>query len=112
MVEALHQRGFVALAARDGSEALRTFDAIRDAPLDVIVLDLAMPVMDGHAFLAARAERQDLAFVPVIIISGTPPDRDLASSVWNEYLPKPLHLDALVEAVARCAQLGRKLAPH
>ena len=108
MVDAVHQRGLAALAARNGREALQAFDATLDAQPDVIVLDLAMPVMDGHEFLAARAERTELAFVPVIIISGSPPDRDLASSVWNEYIPKPLQMDALLEAVDRCISLRRK----
>ena len=104
MVEALHEHGFAALPARNGREALRTFDTLLDSQPDVIVLDLAMPVMDGHEFLAARAERPEMAFVPVIVISGAAPDRELAASLCNEYLPKPLQLSAFVEAVVRCAK--------
>lgn len=112
MVEAFHQRGFAALAARNGRDALETFNAMHGTRPDVIVLDLAMPVMDGHEFLAARAERPELSFVPVIIISGTSPDRDLPSSVWNEYIAKPVQLDAVVDAVARCTLFARKAAAH
>src|SRR5437870_3292810 len=99
MIEALHGQGFAALGAANGREALSTFDAMRDSRPDVIVLDLEMPVMNGHEFLAARAERRDLAFVPLVIVSGAPPDRDLASSVWNEYIAKPVQLETFVATV-------------
>jgi CheY-like chemotaxis protein len=112
MVDALHQCGFAALAARNGSEALRTFDAMLAAVPDVIVLDLEMPVMDGYAFLAARTERPEIASVPVIVMSGAPPDRELASSVLNEYLPKPVPIAALIDAIVRCTSLHRKHAAH
>jgi len=101
-VEALRRHGYLAASAADGAQALQLIAAMRESGLpDVIVLDLMMPVMDGYAFLAARAELPELAAIPVVIASAAPPSRDLASSTWNELLRKPFDLDTLVVAVDR-----------
>ncbi len=64
---ALSLEGYVVFAAANGVEALDT--AHRFHP-DVILLDLAMPVMDGFAFRAQQRRDPDLADVPVICVSG------------------------------------------
>lgn len=64
-VEAL---GFEALVARNGAEALGVLG--RHEPPSVIVLDLAMPVMDGVAFRTALLDDPVLAEIPVIVLTG------------------------------------------
>ena len=83
---------------------------LESSPPDVIVLDLLMPVMDGHGFLAARAETPAMTEIPVVIVSAAPPARDLAPWTWNEYLAKPFTTSALVAAIERCCALRRRLA--
>ena len=64
-VEAL---GFQALVASNGAEALGVLG--RHEPPSVIVLDLAMPVMDGVAFRTALLDDPVLAEIPVIVLTG------------------------------------------
>ena len=108
VASALVRHGYEVVAARHGAEALSLLVRLRDTGLPAtIVLDLAMPVMDGYEFLAARAEVPDLAAIPVVIMSAAPPNRDLASSTWNELVPKPCPPAQLVEAVTHAVR-GRR----
>ena len=67
LATALCDEGYSVRCAEDGRVALDTLAAWRP---DVIVLDLMMPVMDGHAFLAAKAALESAARIPVIILIG------------------------------------------
>ncbi len=58
--------GVEVLEAANGREGL---DALIAQRPDVVLLDLLMPEMDGHAFLAERARNPELASTPVIIMS-------------------------------------------
>src|SRR5687767_7129031 len=64
---ALCLKGHVVLTAVNGADALEI--ARRYRP-DLILLDLAMPVMDGYAFRSAQLHDPDLAAIPVICVSG------------------------------------------
>jgi DNA-binding response OmpR family regulator len=100
VVRALLHRGYVAVSTSDGAAALGALDSFKP---DVIVLDLAMAGLDGHGFLAARAERPDLSTIAVIITSGATATRQLAASTWDEFLPKPYALQDLIDAIDRLA---------
>jgi class 3 adenylate cyclase len=96
--------GHETVEAEDGQQAL---DRLRDPaapPIDVILLDIVMPVMDGYETLAALARDPALRHLPVIVISGVD---ELASVVRcirmgaTDYLPKtvdPEILRARIEA--------------
>ena len=94
----LRGHAYDVMIARDGIAALQVLETFEP---NVIVLDLAMSGLDGHGFLAAREERGDLVGVPVIVTSGAPATRDLASSTWDEFLLKPYCLPDLLAAIER-----------
>ncbi|MFG0327037.1 MAG: response regulator [Phycisphaerales bacterium JB037] len=52
--------------AGNGREAL---ELLARTPIDLILLDLHMPEMDGESFLAERARDASLALIPVAIVS-------------------------------------------
>jgi CheY-like chemotaxis protein len=66
-------------------------------------LDLAMPVMDGWAFLAERARDPDLRALPVLVMSGQRDVADQVAALHAGYLAKPAAMDRLLDAVARAA---------
>lgn len=106
IVGALHARGYAALSAEDGAQALRMLDAMIP---DAILLDLLMPTMNGFEFLAARAERPDLAGIPVVIASAAAPDRELAPSTWNEFVMKPYDLPTLIATLERVCSTHKRM---
>jgi CheY-like chemotaxis protein len=66
LAAALEDAGYAVRVAGDGTEALRILES--DAPVDVLVTDLAMPGMDGLAVIrSARQQRPDL---PSVLLTG------------------------------------------
>jgi PAS domain S-box-containing protein len=63
---ALEREGWQVSEATNGREAL---ECLGEAPVDVILLDLMMPEMDGFEFLAERRKSQTLFRIPVIVVT-------------------------------------------
>ncbi len=63
----LERKGHTILCARNGVEALELVESY-GATIDIIILDISMPVMDGEACL--RALREQHSTVPVLITTG------------------------------------------
>jgi len=63
---ALRSMGYQTLCAADGREAL---DMARTKDPNLILLDMAVPVMDGKAFLKARSADPHLRDIPVIALT-------------------------------------------
>lgn len=62
----LEREGFVALQAVSGAECLRM---ARESPIDVILLDLMMPEMDGFEVCRRLKQNPATAEIPVILIT-------------------------------------------
>ena len=63
---ALEREGWQVGEATNGREAL---ESLANGPVDVILLDLMMPEMDGFEFLAERRKNQSLFRIPVIVVT-------------------------------------------
>jgi CheY-like chemotaxis protein/HD-like signal output (HDOD) protein len=66
--------GYRALRAGDGKQAL---DLVRAQPVDLILLDVNMPVMDGLAFLRLLRGDSSTSKIPVIMLSGAEDRQDI-----------------------------------
>jgi CheY-like chemotaxis protein len=62
-------RGYSALQAENGQKRWTYWTKMPRLPC-LVVLDLAMPVMDGRAFLKVRALDPVLREIPVVVVSG------------------------------------------
>ena len=74
---------------------------------DLVVSDIAMPVMDGLQLIAELRRRPHSAHWPAIAVTGfgRPDDAERAKAAgFDAHLPKPLSFDALHEVLARLAQ--------
>ncbi|AEI64278.1 response regulator [Corallococcus macrosporus] len=104
----LEMHGHVVRVASNGREAL---EALAHPPRPALmVLDMALPVMDGHRVLTTRKTSEALAEVPVIILSAgmaamNPRDRAVYASMYNvaAFLKKPVEPRQLLEAIERLA---------
>ncbi|MGH6896362.1 MAG: response regulator [Geminicoccaceae bacterium] len=63
---ALEREGWQVGEAADGREALAY---LTGTPVDVVLLDLMMPEMDGFEFLAERGKNEALSRIPVIVVT-------------------------------------------
>jgi CheY-like chemotaxis protein len=104
LAEVLSARGYEVTCAPDGRAALAELGVARPPP-SVILLDLAMPVMDGWTFRAVQQRDPRLASIPTIVLSASLGDdpRDVEKLAADAMLPKPFDLNRLVEALERVA---------
>lgn len=91
----LENAGYEVLEAADGGEAL---EMLQSQHIDLCLLDIMMPVLDGYHVLKRIRETSD---VPVIVISakGQDPEKILGLNLGaDDYMVKPFNP---LEAVAR-----------
>jgi CheY-like chemotaxis protein len=66
----LEEQGHTVLEAANGQQALDILLAQSSQRVGLIVLDLQMPVMDGHQFIGQLRNHVALADIPVLVVSG------------------------------------------
>ncbi len=108
--EYLSQSGFAVEHAVDGESGLM---ALQDKPVDLVVLDLMLPDIDGlEVCRRLRALPGEVARTPVLMLTakGDPMDRIVGLELGaDDYLPKPFEpreLLARIRAVLRRHQPG------
>jgi signal transduction histidine kinase len=108
LLRSLEIQGHTVDAAEDGRQAL---EMLRQAPYDVVLLDIMMPVMDGYVVLETMKADSELRRIPVIVISAVD---ELDSAVRciemgaEDYLPKnfnPVFLRARLASSLRRKKL-------
>lgn len=94
----LTAEGYMVVTAGNGEEALRRLQSCE--PVDLILLDLAMPVMDGEHFRAAQRGTPSLAGIPVIVFSGSERAESLAGALGAAAcLRKPVATPELLDTI-------------
>jgi CheY-like chemotaxis protein len=103
----LEREGHTVLLANNGIEALRAF---AEQPLDLILMDVQMPQMDGLEATAEirKREKTGTTHVPIIAMTAhamaDDRDRCLAAGM-DDYVTKPIDIHMLFEAIERqCAR--------
>ncbi|MCK9914419.1 response regulator [Microbacteriaceae bacterium K1510] len=92
----LTKEGYNVLFARDGVEAL---DMMRQAPPDLITLDVMMPKMDGWSLLGIMKSDVALHHIPVIMLTIVD-DRNLGYSLGaSEFMTKPIDRGRLIAVI-------------
>jgi DNA-binding response OmpR family regulator len=91
--EYLRMKGWTVFTAPDGRSGL---NKTMELTPDVVVLDLAMPKVDGWTVLKQLRESSMTAPIPIVIISAMPDTRDAAFQAGcDAYLAKPCPPDVL-----------------
>jgi PAS domain S-box-containing protein len=101
LTASLTKYGHRVIQARDGAEALA---AIEREPVDLLVLDIVMPNIDGFGVLTRLKELRHGEPIPVVVVSGTDrssTERQALRLGANVYLTKPVEAAALTEEVTR-----------
>jgi len=106
----LSKAGFRVVSASDGAEALRK---VREAPPDLLVLDVMLPGPDG---LEVCRQLRRTSEVPIVMLSARSGDLDKVAGLQfgaDDYVTKPFHpaeLIARVQSVLRRSR-GRTSVP-
>jgi DNA-binding response OmpR family regulator len=103
----LEREGYRVVQARDGEEALERY---RAEPVDLVILDLMLPRLDGLA--VCRRLREEQSAVPIIMLTarGDEGDKVLGLELGaDDYITKPFSIREFmsrVRALLRRAQLS------
>jgi CheY-like chemotaxis protein len=95
----LHRQGYQVLQARSGPEGLLT--ACGALP-DLVIMDLALPGMDGIEVARRIRETAGLSHVPIFIVSAylTPEvQAEIRAAGCAEMFGKPCDFDSLLETI-------------
>src|SRR5210317_2109208 len=96
--------GYEVRVAYDGKEGL---EAVAEDRPDLIVLDVMMPVMNGHEACAKLKSNDDTKEIPIILLTAvadrvttsTYTHRDMLESEADDYMPKPVEPKELLELI-------------
>ena len=84
--------------AKNGAEALSLLQS--GTKVDIILLDMMMPVMDGYETLQVLKENHSLKDIPVIAVTAKAMKGDkekcMEAGAWD-YISKPLNMPLLLE---------------
>ncbi|MDI6794044.1 MAG: response regulator [bacterium] len=101
----LDLKGYSTLTAKNGSECL---EVLGQQEVDLILLDIMMPEMDGWEVLRQLKDQGKADLVPVVILSAKTQsiDKMLGLKVFGvkDYITKPFAKDDLVGRVERAMQ--------
>jgi two-component system response regulator MprA len=78
----------------------------------LMLVDIRMPGMSGWAFLDRMRQDARLADIPVVVLSGDPPDpRDVDEIGIRAVLPKPVEVESVLDMVVRHCRLAPATVP-
>jgi CheY-like chemotaxis protein len=99
-LSALLERGHTVLVADSGAEALAQMEASAD--IDVVLMDIMMPIMDGYETMRAIRAVDRFKTIPIIAVTSKvmAGERERCFDAGaNDYVPKPVDCAELVAAL-------------
>lgn len=111
MEEQIKDLGHAMTAAENGEQALLK---LRDAnnPVDIILMDKMMPVMDGLTAVRRIKEDADLRKIPIVMITGAATARDIQEGIDAGvfyYLTKPVNEDVLKSVLSAATREANQM---
>jgi CheY-like chemotaxis protein len=98
LTKALGADGHISLTAENGLQALELLGSADELDVDVILLDLEMPELDGYETLARIKGDDRMRHLPVIVISSVDELESVVRCIKigaTDYLPKPFNPELL-----------------
>lgn len=106
----LTSKGYAVTTAENGRAGL---DILEGAGPDLVLLDLAMPGLDGLGFLQAKRDMAGVRDIPVIVLSARDRNNDGARAVEmgaSAFMTKPFDTGMMLAGVARLLAGGHGAA--
>ncbi len=99
--------GFQVRSAADGTQLSVVLD---DNPIDLIILDVGLPWINGLELAKLLKENEDLKFIPLIFVSGKASEFDIKRGFdagADDYITKPFEVEAIKKTVHTLLKLGK-----
>jgi len=99
-------RGLTVVEANDGVDALRK---LAGQPLDIIITDINMPIMDGLKLVRRVRSDEALKSIPIVIITteGAEEDRQRALALGaSAYITKPIQAPQVIAKVKELLRIA------
>jgi class 3 adenylate cyclase len=102
----LTPRGYRVLTASSGAEALALLET---EDIDIVLLDIVMPEMDGHEVCRKIRSTPATEFLPIVMITASGSEQRLAAleSGADDFVTKPFDKSELLARVASLARIKR-----
>ena len=105
VMELLREQGAEVTWVKNGKKAVEVFQNSFPQSMDIILMDLMMPIMDGieAAKTIRRMERADAQTVPIIALTANAFEDDVKrcrEAGMNMHLAKPVNTEKLVHTIA------------
>lgn len=100
LAKLLKDKGMVVMKAQNGRKALEMLTA--DAKIDLVLMDIMMPEMDGYQTMREIRARQEYAKLPIIALTAKAMKEDRAKCIEagaSDYLSKPVDVDRLLSSL-------------
>ena len=97
----LESEGYKASLAVNGQEAMRELE--KEKP-HLMLLDLNMPIMDGHRVCELVRAHDDLKDIPIILVTAMDADvaaKKVKANLANDYVIKPFEFEELFGKMVR-----------
>jgi CheY-like chemotaxis protein/nitrogen-specific signal transduction histidine kinase len=98
----LEDSGATIIEAGDGAEALQQLARAPD--IDLVLMDLQMPVLDGYATTRAIRAQPAFAALPIIAMTANAMSSDIdacRAAGMNDHLAKPLRAETMLRCIGR-----------
>jgi DNA-binding response OmpR family regulator len=95
---------FNVITAGDGKEGLEK--VINEKP-DLVLLDINMPIMDGHEMLERLRSNPDTKSIPVIMLTAYSDRRDISKAAdlgIEHYVTKPFDFADLMDKISKALE--------
>lgn len=102
----LESEGYITKLAADGTELSSVLD---DHPVDLILMDVGLPWVNGFELAQLLKEHKDLKKIPLVFISGKSSEEDMRKAFdigADDYIKKPFDIEKLKKTVETLLKLN------
>lgn len=99
--------GYQVKTAADGTQLS---DVLDDTPIDLLILDIGLPWINGFELAKLLKEHEDLKSIPLIFVSGKTSELDIKRGFEvgaDDYIKKPFDVEKIKKTVALLLKLNQ-----
>jgi len=105
MKRIFEDENYKVITAADGTQLSTVLD---DNPIDLIILDVGLPWINGYELAELMRENSDLKHIPIIFVSGRISEADIKAGFEagaDDYVKKPFEVDKIKKSVQTLLKL-------